>query len=192
MAALAAAFGEPSSRCEIAVVLSDIADAKILALARQQGVNAKHIPAGPPGPKLPASAESEFIAALREAQVDLVVLAGFMRILKAGFIQAFSQRIVNIHPSLLPAFPGLQAWKQALEYGAKVTGCTVHFVDHGVDTGPIIAQQTVPVMDEDTPESLHVRIQEVERLLYPATLAMLARNTVRIEGRQARIIHPRA
>ena len=188
MAAIAAAAAEPSSPFQVALVLSDNADAKILTLARQRGLQARPISSGPLRARLPESAEKEFIAALREAEVELVVLAGFMRILKAEFIQAFPRRIVNIHPSLLPAFPGLEAWKQAIEHGVKVTGCTVHFVDQGVDTGPILAQQTVPVMADDTPETLHERIQEAERVLYPATIAALARGKVRVEGRQARII----
>ena len=188
MAAIAAAAAEPSSPFQVALVLSDNADAKILTLARQRGLPARPISSGPPRARLPESAEKVFIAALREAEVELVVLAGFMRILKAEFIQAFPRRIVNIHPSLLPAFPGLEAWKQAIEHGVKVTGCTVHFVDQGVDTGPILAQQTVPVMADDTPETLHERIQEAERVLYPATIAALARGKVRVEGRQARII----
>ena len=190
MTAIAAAAEQPSAPFAIAVVLSDLADAKILALARQRGLPAKHIASGPPRPHLPPEAEREFLASLREVEVDVVVLAGFMRILSAEFVRAYPERIVNIHPSLLPAFRGLHAWKQALEYGVKVTGCTVHFVDHGVDTGPIIAQQTVPVMNDDTPELLHERIQEAERILFPATLAMLATKKVRVEGRQARIISP--
>ncbi|HEX4644118.1 MAG TPA: formyltransferase family protein, partial [Verrucomicrobiae bacterium] len=107
------------------------------------------------------------------------------RILKGDFLRAFAQRVVNIHPSLLPSFPGLEAWKQALEYGVKVTGCTVHVVDQGVDTGPILAQQTVSVLPGDTPATLHARIQEAERALYPATIAALARGEIRVEGRRA-------
>ena len=98
---------------------------------------------------------ANYVAALQAAKVDLIVLAGFMRVLKGDFLRAFEGRIVNIHPSLLPSFPGLEAWKQALDHGVKVTGCTVHFVDAGVDAGPIIGQQTVPVLDNDTAESLH-------------------------------------
>ena len=124
--------------------------------------------------KLDPTAESAFIQALQDAQVDLVVLAGFMRILKGDFLRAFEGRVVNIHPSLLPSFPGLEAWKQALSYGVKVTGCTVHWVDQGVDTGPILAQRAVPVLEGDTVASLHQRIQEAERSLYPETLARLA------------------
>ena len=129
-------------------------------------------------------AEAAYIQALQEAEVDLVALAGFMRILKGEFLRAFAQRVVNIHPALLPAFPGLEAWKQALEYGVKFTGATVHFVDQGVDTGPILAQQTVPVLPGDTPATLHARIQEAERVVYPATIAALARGQIRVEGRQ--------
>jgi len=114
----------------------------------------------------------------------LVVLAGFMRILKGDFLKAFPQRVVNIHPALLPSFPGLEAWKQALDYGVKFTGVTVHFVDQGVDTGPILAQQTVPVLPDDTAATLHARIQEAERTLYPPTIAALARGEITIHGRK--------
>jgi phosphoribosylglycinamide formyltransferase-1 len=110
-----------------------------------------------------------------------------MRVLKGEFLQSFEGRIVNIHPSLLPSFPGLEAWKQALEYGVKVTGCTVHFVDAGVDAGPIIAQRSVPVLDNDTAESLHQRIHAAEHQLYPACVAALARGEVRLKGRQVSI-----
>jgi phosphoribosylglycinamide formyltransferase-1 len=129
-------------------------------------------------------AEAAFTRALQNAAVDLVVLAGFMRILRGEFLRTFANRVVNIHPSLLPAFPGLEAWKQALDYGVKVTGVTVHFVDQGIDTGSIIAQETVPVLAGDTPETLHARIQEVERKIFPATIAALARGEIRVQGRQ--------
>jgi len=117
--------------------------------------------------------------------VDLVVLAGFMRILKGGFLRRFEGRVVNIHPSLLPSFPGLAAWKQALDYGVKVTGCTVHLVDQGVDTGPILAQQAVPVLDDDTAESLHARIQLAERELFPEVVRQLALGQIQVKGRIA-------
>ena len=115
---------------------------------------------------------------------ELVVLAGFMRIVKPGLLTAFRGRIVNIHPSLLPAFPGLQSWKQSLDYGAKVAGCTVHFVDEGMDTGPIIVQRSVPVLNDDTPESLHARIQEQEHIAYPEAIGLISRGLVTIEGRK--------
>jgi phosphoribosylglycinamide formyltransferase-1 len=165
-------------------VLSDVEDALILTRARERNIAARFIAPGKFRTKLDESAEAAYIGALSEADVDLVVLAGFMRILKGEFLRTFAQRVINIHPALLPSFPGLEAWKQALDYGVKVTGVTVHFVDQGIDTGPILAQQTVPVLDGDTPASLHARIQEAERSLYPAVIAALARNEVTVQGRQ--------
>jgi phosphoribosylglycinamide formyltransferase-1 len=167
--------------------LSDVSDAGILAQARERGIPHRFIPPGRFRTKLDEEAESAYIAALQEAEVDVVVLAGFMRILQGIFLKTFTHRIVNIHPALLPAFPGLEAWKQALDYGVKVTGCTVHFIDQGIDTGPIIAQQTVPVLDDDTPATLHERIQQAERVLYPATLTALAQGRVQVQGRRTRI-----
>lgn len=160
---------------EVAIVISDVADALILERARERGIPARFIAPGKFRTKLDETAEQAYLEALTEARVDLVVLAGFMRILKGEFLRVFAQRVVNIHPALLPSFPGLEAWKQALDYGVKVTGVTVHLVDQGIDTGPILAQQTVPVMPDDTPATLHARIQEAERILYPATVAALAR-----------------
>ena len=116
--------------------------------------------------------------------MDLIVLAGFMRVLKGEFLRAFEGRIINIHPSLLPSFPGLEGWKQALDHGVKVTGCTVHFVDAGVDCGPIIGQQTVPVLDNDTPETLHQRIHAAEHELYPKCVAAIVRGEISIVGRR--------
>ena len=116
--------------------------------------------------------------------MDLVVLAGFMRILKGEFLREFEGRVVNVHPSLLPSFPGLQAWKQALDHGVKVTGVTVHYVDQGVDSGPVIAQEPVPVLDDDTHESLHERIQIVEQRIYPEAIAAIASGEVSIKGRR--------
>jgi phosphoribosylglycinamide formyltransferase-1 len=169
---------------QVAIVISDVADAGILQHARARGLPAVFIAPGKFRTKLDEPAEAAYIRALQEARVDLVALAGFMRVLKGEFLRAFAQRVVNIHPALLPAFPGLEAWKQALDYGVKFTGATVHFVDQGVDTGPIIAQRAVPVLPGDTPETLHARIQEAERVVYPATIAALARGAVRVQGRQ--------
>jgi len=166
------------------MVISDVADALILERARERKVPAQFIPPGKFRTKLDEAAEQAYIAALQSARVDLVVLAGFMRILKGDFLKAFPQRVVNIHPALLPSFPGLEAWKQALDYGVKFTGVTVHFVDQGVDTGPILAQQTVPILAGDTPATLHARIQEAERELYPATVAALARGEITVDGRR--------
>ncbi len=176
--ALAQACRDAKLPAEIAVVLSDVAESGILKHAVDFGLPARFIAPGPFRTKLDESAESNYVAALREARVDLVVLAGFMRILKGGFLAAFPRRVINIHPALLPAFPGLASWKQALDHGVKVTGCTVHWVDQGIDTGRIIAQQAVPVLDGDTAETLHERIQQAERVLYPQTIGELIRKGV--------------
>jgi phosphoribosylglycinamide formyltransferase 1 len=176
----------------VSLVLSDFAEAGILSRAQERGIPARFIPPGKFRTRLEPEVEQDYIAALREAAVDLVVLAGFMRVLKSDFLTAFQGRIVNIHPSLLPAFPGLGAWSQALAYGVKVTGCTVHFVDAGVDSGPVIGQLTVPVLDEDTPETLHQRIHAAEHELYPRCVAAIARGQVRIEGRRTRLQIPEA
>ena len=184
MVAIADACAAGQIPAEIAVVLADVPDAGILDRARERGLAAEFLAPGKFRTKLDEIAEKAFIDRLISAHVDLLVLAGFMRILKGEFLRAFTDRVINIHPSLLPAFPGLEAWKQALEYGVKVTGCTVHFVDQGIDSGPIIGQETVPVLDNDTAESLHARIQEAERRLYPRAVAALARGEVRTKGRQ--------
>ena len=169
---------------QVALVLSDAPEAGILPHARARGFPAEYLAPGRFRTRLDEASEAAWIARLRAAEVDLVVLAGFMRLIKSDFLRAFPQRIVNIHPSLLPAFPGLEAWKQALDYGVKVTGCTVHFVDEGVDSGPIIGQEAVPVQPDDTAASLHERIQVAERRLYPAALAALARGQIQVQGRQ--------
>ena len=169
---------------EVVLVLSDVAEAGILERARERNVPARFVPPGKFRTKLDEEAEQAYIAALRGAEVDLLTLAGFMRVLKDPLLHAFAGRIINIHPSILPSFPGLEAWKQALAHGVKVTGCTVHFVDAGVDSGPIIGQQTVPVLDDDTPETLHQRIQAAEHDLYPRCVAALARRQVTVQGRR--------
>jgi len=183
-AAIADACASGEIPCEVALVASDVENAGILEGARARGLEAIHIAPGRYRTKLDETAEASFVQALQKAAVDLVVLAGFMRILQGEFLRVFSSRVVNIHPALLPAFPGLEAWKQALDYGVKVTGVTVHFVDQGIDTGSIIAQETVPILPGDTPETLHARIQEVERKIYPAAIAALARGEIRVQGRQ--------
>ena len=181
--AIAEAIAAGQLPAEVALVISDVEDAGILGHATERGLPARYLPPGKFRTKLDEDAEEAYLAALRDAQVDLVVLAGFMRILKGEFLRAFEGRVVNIHPSLLPSFPGLAAWKQALDYGVKLTGCTVHYVDQGVDTGPIIGQRAVPVLDGDTAESLHARIQVAERELYPAAVAAIARGEVKVRGR---------
>jgi len=169
---------------EVAVVVSDVADAGILAQARRRGLRNEFIQPGKFRTKLDEAAEARLVDLLTSTRIDLVVLAGFMRILKGDFLRAFAGRVINIHPALLPAFPGLEAWKQALDYGVKVTGCTVHFVDQGIDTGPIIAQETVSVLAGDTADKLHARIQEAEHRLYPRAVAALAAGRIAVKGRQ--------
>ena len=178
----ACARGEIAS--EVAIVLSDVEGAGILSQAERLGVAHRFISPGDYRTKLDEDAEREFINALREAKVDLVVLAGFMRILKGEFLRIFEGRVVNVHPSLLPSFPGLEAWKQALDHGVKVTGATVHYVDQGVDSGPVIAQEPVPVLDDDTHESLHERIQIVEQRIYPEAIAAIASGKVTLKDRR--------
>ena len=156
---------------EARVVISDVPDAPILDIAREFTVANAYLPPGQFRTRLELDAENELVNMLREAGVELVVLAGFMRVLHAPMLKAFPRRIINIHPSLLPKFPGLEAWKQALAAGEEITGCTVHYVDEKIDHGKIIAQREVPIQSEDTPESLHVRIQIAERVLYPAVIA---------------------
>jgi phosphoribosylglycinamide formyltransferase-1 len=182
--AIADAVAAGKIPAEIAVVLSDVESAGILAGARERNLPAQFIPPGKFRTKLDEDAERAFVGALQAARVDLVVLAGFMRVLKGDFLRAFEGRIVNIHPSLLPSFPGLEAWKQALDHGVKVTGCTVHFVDAGVDAGPIIGQETVPVLDDDTADSLHQRIHAAEHRLYPECVAAIARGDISVSGRR--------
>jgi phosphoribosylglycinamide formyltransferase-1 len=183
-AAIADAVAAGKIPAEVAVVLSDVESAGILAHARERKIPAQFVPPGKFRTKLDEEAELEFVKTLREAKVDLIVLAGFMRVLKGEFLRAFEGRIVNVHPSLLPSFPGLEAWKQALDHGVKVTGCTVHFVDAGVDSGAIIGQQTVPVLDNDTAESLHARIHAAEHELYPKCVAAIARGEISVVGRK--------
>lgn len=182
--ALADARAAGQLPAEIALVLSDVPDAGILSHARQRGIAAEYAAPGKFRTKLDEEAERAYVARLQAARVDLIVLAGFMRILKGEFLRAFAGRVINIHPSLLPAFPGLEAWKQALDYGVKVTGCTVHFVDEGVDSGPIITQETVPVLPDDTAATLHARIQVAEHRAYPRVVSALAEGKITVQGRR--------
>ena len=152
------------------VVISDVEDAGILDIAHEFGVPHLYMPPGNFRTRMSVEAELSLVRELRTAGVELVVLAGFMRVLKEPTLEAFPHRIINIHPSLLPKFPGLEAWKQALAAGESVTGCTVHYVDAGVDSGEIIAQSEVPVLPNDTAETLHARIQVAERELYPRVI----------------------
>jgi len=160
---------------EARVVISDILNAPILKIAREFSVPNVYLPPGQFRTRLEPTVETELVRLLRGAKVELVVLAGFMRVLKTPMLEAFPRRIINIHPSLLPKFPGLEAWKQALGAGETVTGCTVHFVDEKVDHGDIIAQREVPILPNDTAESLQARIQVAEHELYPEVIAELCR-----------------
>lgn len=155
----------------IALVLSDDPDAYILQRAKSNGIPAGVIDCSPHRVKFPSEAQEETARRLKQAGVGLVCLAGFMRLVKKPLLDAFPSRILNIHPSLLPAFPGLGAWRQAIDAGVGETGVTVHVVDSGMDTGPILGQARVPVLPGDTPETLHARIQVEERRLYPEMIA---------------------
>lgn len=166
---------------KIAVVLSNRADAPGLARAREMGLETRLVLSKG---KDREAYDREVVAVLKEFQVDLVCLAGFMRILTPYFVRAFPQRILNIHPALLPAFLGLDAQKRALEAGVKFTGCTVHIVDEGVDTGPIVCQAVVPVLDDDTVESLSARILKEEHRIYSEAICLLLEDRIRVEGRR--------
>ncbi len=162
-------------RADARLVVSDVFGAGILEIAREFGIPNAYLPPGPFRTRLSPESEAELVRLLREAGVEMVVLAGFMRVVKDPLLKAYPRRIINIHPSLLPKFPGLEAWKQALEAGEQVTGCTVHYVDAGVDSGEIIVQREVPILPNDTPGTLHARIQQAEHELYPEALARFCR-----------------
>ena len=169
---------------EIAIVVSNRASAPGLEIARQRGIPMRVIPSQ--GLEREAY-DKLLIDELRTHQVELVCLAGFMRLLSADFVRAFPNRVLNIHPSLLPAFPGLDAQRQALDHGVKITGCTVHFVDEFLDSGPILVQAAVPVLDDDTVEALSARILKQEHLIYPKAIQYMADGLVTIDGRRVRI-----
>ena len=177
---LAKACVDGSLRAQIVLVASDVAEAGILERAMEFDLPTSFIEPGKFRTKLDESAETAYVDALRQSGAEWIALAGFMRILKGDFLRAFEKKVVNIHPSLLPAFPGLEAWKQAHDYGVKTTGCTVHMVDRGIDTGSILAQGVVPVLEDDTATTLHQRIQQEEHKLYPRTLARLFNGEIRI------------
>ena len=174
-------------KARVGCVVSDVENAVILDRARKAGIPAIYVDCAPFKTKLDGEAQSRVIGILKDHGVDYVVLAGFMRMVKGGLISAYLNRIINIHPALLPAFPGLHSWTQALEYGAKVAGCTVHFVDEGMDTGPIICQRVVPVLEGDTPERLHKRIQVQEHLAYTEALGWIAGGRVTVDGRRVSV-----
>lgn len=166
----------------IAVVISNREEAPGLAKAREMALETRFLPSQG---KQREAYDRELVAVLKQFHVNLVCLAGFMRILSPFFIREFPRRILNIHPALLPAFPGLEAQKQALEYGVKFTGCTVHIVDEGVDTGPIVCQAVVPVHDDDTRETLSARILKEEHRVYSEAICLMLEDRIRFEGRRA-------
>jgi phosphoribosylglycinamide formyltransferase 1 len=179
--AIARNVAEGTVPAKIAVVISNREEAPGLERARKMGLDARFIPSQG---KDREAYDHEIVATLREFNVDLVCLAGFMRILSPYFIREFPGRILNIHPAILPAFPGADAQKQAIEYGAKISGCTVHIVDEGVDTGPIVCQATVPVLGDDTVQTLSARILKEEHRIYSEAICLLLEDRVRIEGRK--------
>jgi len=170
----------------VTVVISD--NEKAPALERAARRNVKALFMDPKEHENRRAYDRAVVDVLKEEKVDLVVLAGFMRLLSPLFMQAFPMQVMNIHPSLLPAFPGLEGVEQALEHGVKVSGCTVHFVDEGLDTGPIILQEAVPVIQEDTVETLHQRIHASEYRLYPTAIDLFCRDKLRVEGRRCLIV----
>jgi phosphoribosylglycinamide formyltransferase-1 len=180
--ALHAAIERGEVPARIVLVLSNVAAAPGLSVARELGIPALAIPhRAEPSRR---AHEEKVVAALRQAGAEWVCLAGYMRLLSPDFVAAFPRRMLNIHPSLLPAFPGLDAQAQALAHGVKVSGCTVHLVDEGLDSGPIVIQRTVPVLDGDTEAALSVRILEQEHRAYPEALRRLLTEPWRIEGRR--------
>ncbi|HHY47916.1 MAG TPA: phosphoribosylglycinamide formyltransferase [Firmicutes bacterium] len=189
LVAIMDAIDEGRLSARVLVVVSDQENAPALARARERGVEAIALPRSRFRSR--EDHDNAIASILVERGVDLVVLAGYMRILSKAFIKRFEGRIMNIHPALLPSFPGLNAQAQALSYGVKVSGCTVHFVDEGVDTGPIILQRAVPVLEDDTPETLAERILRQEHEIYPEAIQLFAEGRLVIEGRRVRIRAPR-
>lgn len=172
--------------CHIAVVFSNNPNAKGLEYAEKAGIKTIVIPSKNRSDRI--EYDREIINALAEYNIDLICLAGYMRIITEELVEAYKNRIINIHPALLPAFPGLHAQKQALDYGVKVTGCTVHFVDSGMDTGPVILQKTVPVYDNDTEDTLSARILEQEHIAYSEALSLYAAGRLKVSGRKVEVL----
>lgn len=185
--AIADSIASGKLKAEIAIVISNRADAPGLESARRRGLNAVLIPSKG---RVREEHDAEVVATLKQAQVDLICLAGYMRLLSPAFIQAFPDRIVNIHPSLLPAFPGMEAQQQALDYGVKITGCTVHFVDEHLDHGPIILQKIVPVLDGDDVHTLSTRILEQEHIAYSEAIAQMLSGEIEVQDRK--VVHKSA
>lgn len=172
--------------CQIAVVFSNNPNAKGLEYAAEAGIKTIVIPSKNRSDRV--EYDKEIINALSEYNIDLICLAGYMRIVTEELVEAYKNKIINIHPALLPSFPGLHAQKQALDYGVKVSGCTVHFVDGGMDSGPIILQKTVPVYDNDTEDTLSARILEQEHTAYSEAVALYAAGRLKVSGRKVEIL----
>ncbi len=171
----------------VVCVLTDVPGAKILDRAARHNIPGIYVDHAPYKTKLDGPAQDKVLEILASYDVDLVVLAGYMRIVKKPLLDRYPHKVVNIHPALLPAFPGIAAWKQALDYGVRIAGVTVHFVDEGTDSGPIILQRSVPVLDDDTPESLHARIQVEEHIAYPEAIRLIAADRLVFDGRKIRV-----
>jgi phosphoribosylglycinamide formyltransferase-1 len=184
------AIADGRLNAKLAVVISDNQEARALERAREAKVEALHIPPGRYKTKLEPEIEAAYARALKERDVELVLLAGFMRVLHSGFLDAFPDRILNIHPSLLPSFPGLGAQQQALEHGVKIAGCTVHVVNSMVDGGPIVLQACVPVLQDDTADTLADRILREEHRIYVEAVRLYCERRLRLEGRRVRVLEP--
>jgi len=172
----------------VAVVVSDIEDAYALERARKHGIQAVYHHPGKYRTKLEPEREEALVRLLKDHGVELVCLAGFMRMIHEPLLRGFEGRILNIHPALLPSFPGLHGQRQALEYGTKVAGCTVHFVTAEMDAGPVICQAAVPVEEDDTEDALCARILEQEHRIYPEAIQLFSEGRLRVEGRRVRIL----
>ncbi len=179
--AIAEAIDANRLNAQISVVISNRPEAQGIAIARKRGLNAVVLPSSGIARE---TYDAQLAAALDQAKVDLICLAGYMRLLSPSFIRRYPQRILNIHPSLLPSFPGLHAHRDTLAHGAKISGCTVHFVDEGLDSGPIIKQAAVPVFDDDTEDSLAARILKEEHRIYSEAITLALSGRYRIEGRR--------
>ncbi len=176
------ACGAGTIPARVRIVVSDVAAAHALERARRHGVDARHV--DPKAYPTRQAFDRAVVAILQEAAVDLVCLAGFMRLLGPEFVAAYRHRSMNIHPALLPAFPGLHVQRKAVEHGVKISGCTVHFVDEGTDTGPIVIQAAVPVYDDDTEETLAARILQHEHRIYPQAIRLFAEGRLEVRGRR--------
>ena len=176
---------EKKSLVKIVCVISDIPDAYIIERARKRGIPANVIACRKFRTKLDLETEEKYVDVMQSHNTQLIVLAGFMRIVKKGILLAFPGCVINIHPALLPAFPGLKSWKQAYEYGVRYTGCTVHFVDEDIDTGPIIAQRIIEIGNNDSSDIVHEKIQEQEHDIYPRVIESIALGKVSVKGRRA-------